>query len=86
MTIRYAMAGGGPGAMIGDVHRYAARAAGFELVAGVFSSDGEKSKVQAVKSGLAAERGYADWNALIADAGNARAGCGGDRHLTWTAL
>ena len=69
MTIRTAMIGGGPGAMIGEAHRMTARTAGFELVAGAFSSDPAKSQVQAVKSGLDAARGYADWRALIADAG-----------------
>ncbi|BCW88197.1 Inositol 2-dehydrogenase/D-chiro-inositol 3-dehydrogenase [Alphaproteobacteria bacterium SO-S41] len=69
MTIRYAMIGGGPGAMIGEAHRMTARAAGFELVAGAFSSDPAKSQAQAVKSGLEAARGYATWPALIADAG-----------------
>lgn len=68
MTICTAMIGGGPGAMIGEAHRIAARVSGFELVAGAFSSDAEKSRAQAVKSGLEAARGYADWRALIADA------------------
>ncbi len=44
MTIRYVTAGGGPGALIGEAHRIAARASGFELVAGAFSTDPEKSR------------------------------------------
>lgn len=68
MAIRYAMIGGGPGALIGEAHRVAASVSGFELVAGAFSSDPEKSRAQAVKAGLAPERGYPDWFALISDA------------------
>ncbi|MCC6920893.1 MAG: Gfo/Idh/MocA family oxidoreductase [Alphaproteobacteria bacterium] len=69
MGIRYVMVGGGPGALIGEAHRLAARASGFELVAGAFSSDLERSRSQAEKSGLAAGAGYGDWPALISDAG-----------------
>ena len=44
MTLRYGMVGGGPGALIGPVHRMAAALDGeFELVAGSFSSDPSKS-------------------------------------------
>jgi predicted dehydrogenase len=68
MSIRYGMIGGGPGAMIGEAHRLSARAAGFELVAGAFSSDAAKSVQQAIASGLAETAGYADWRQLIADA------------------
>lgn len=68
MTIRYAMLGGGPGALIGEAHRAAASVAGFELVAGAFSSDADKSRAQAAKSGLDPAMGYGDWRALIADA------------------
>lgn len=63
------MIGGGPGAMIGEAHRVTARAAGWKLVAGAFSSDPQKSEKQAEASGLAPEMGYPDWRALIADAG-----------------
>ncbi len=70
MSLRYAMIGGGPGAMIGEAHRLAARAAGFTLVAGAFSSDAGKSRAQAEASGLAPEMGFADWRALVAAAGD----------------
>lgn len=73
MGIRYVMAGGGPGALIGEAHRIAARASGFELVGGAFSRDLTQSRVQAEKSGLAAGAGYGDWQALIADAGRLEA-------------
>ena len=66
--IRYAMAGGGPGAMIGEAHRIAAAASGFELVAGAFASDAGRSAAQAERSKLAAARSYADWDQLLADA------------------
>lgn len=66
------MIGGGPGAMIGEAHRLAARAAGFELVAGAFSSDVGKSAHQAKASGLPEGAGYADWQALIAAARDLR--------------
>ncbi len=73
MTIRYVMAGGGPGALIGEAHRLAAGASGFELVGGAFSTDPGKSRAQAVKSGLSADAGYGDWRALLADAGRLEA-------------
>lgn len=66
--IRYAMAGGGPGAMIGEAHRIAAAAAGFELAAGAFSSDPERCRAQAQRSGLPVAHAYADWSSLLADA------------------
>ena len=43
--LRLGMVGGGPGAFIGDVHRKAARMDGnFDIVAGVFSRDPQKSR------------------------------------------
>ncbi len=69
MTLAYAMIGGGPGAMIGEAHRMTAKAAGWTLVAGAFSSDPQKSRQQAEASGLSPDMGYGDWRALIADAG-----------------
>ncbi len=65
MTIRYAQIGGGPGSMIGEAHRLAARAAGFELVGGVFSRDIAKSRAQAEASGLDPSRGFASLDALL---------------------
>lgn len=61
--IRLGMVGGGPGAMIGQVHRLAARMDGrFDLVGGVFSSDASRS------AGFAADLGcahFASVNALV---------------------
>jgi predicted dehydrogenase len=67
-AIRYAMVGGGPGAMIGEAHRIAAAASGFHLAAGAFSSDPDRCRVQAERSGLPADRAYADWSSLLTDA------------------
>ena len=53
------MIGGGEGAFIGGVHRMAARLDGrYQLVAGVFSSDAEKTKRSAVALGVDPARAY----------------------------
>jgi predicted dehydrogenase len=55
--LRLAVVGGGPGSFIGATHRTAARLDDrYEIVAGVFSSDPEKSKRTASELGLPAER------------------------------
>lgn len=60
------MVGGGQGAFIGGVHRIAAqldhRAV---LVAGALSSTPEKSRASASALGLAIDRGYATWRAML---------------------
>ncbi|MCY4170521.1 MAG: Gfo/Idh/MocA family oxidoreductase [Bacteroidetes bacterium] len=57
--LRYGMVGGGPDAFIGNVHRMAASLDGtMELVAGAFSSDPEKSKIQGELLGLSPSRSY----------------------------
>lgn len=57
--LRYGMVGGGPGAFIGDVHRKAAALDGLtELVAGAFSSDPEKSRLQGEELFLDGDRVY----------------------------
>lgn len=56
--IRLGMVGGGRGAFIGAVHRIAARIDDqFELVAGAFSSDAEKSAASAADLGVARSYG-----------------------------
>ena len=51
--LRWGMIGGGEGAFIGAVHRMAARLDGrYQLLAGVFSSDAEKTKRSAVALGV----------------------------------
>lgn len=64
--VRYAMVGGGEGAFIGPVHRTAAAIAGnCRLVAGAFSSDPARAARSGEALGLAAERSYASWSALL---------------------
>ena len=58
--LRLGMVGGGQGALIGAVHRLAARMDDrYELVAGCFSSTPERSRASAAELGVAAERAYA---------------------------
>ena len=61
------MAGGGPGAFIGDVHRRAALLdGGVELVAGAFSSSPRKSRAKGRELGLEPARVYGSLDAFIA--------------------
>lgn len=71
--LRLAMVGGGPGSMIGAVHRFAARLDGrFDLVAGVFSTRAEANRATGKELGVAAERCYDDYQQLAAaEAGRA---------------
>ena len=63
--LRLGMVGGGQGAFIGGVHRFAARLDGrYELVAGAFSSTAEKSKASGLELGLPAERCYGDFEEM----------------------
>ena len=65
--LRWGMIGGGEGAFIGAVHRMAARLDGrYQLLAGVFSSDAEKTKRSAVALGVDAARAYPTVEAMIA--------------------
>src|SRR3954469_5999522 len=66
-ALRWGMIGGGEGAFIGAVHRMAARVDGrYQLVAGVFSSDAEKTRRSAVALGVDAARAYPTVDAMIA--------------------
>lgn len=61
------MVGGGPGAFIGAVHRMAAALDGrYELVAGAFSSDRERTRETGAELGLAAGRLYDSWEDMAA--------------------
>lgn len=63
--LRWGMVGGGDGAFIGDVHRMAARLdGGYQLVAGCFSSNFERTKASAKLLGVEADRAYSDFNAM----------------------
>ncbi len=65
--IRYGMVGGGPGAFIGGVHRMAARLDGrFELAAGAFSSDPEKTRRMGADLGLDPDRIYESYEEMAA--------------------
>jgi predicted dehydrogenase len=59
--LRLAVIGGGPGSFIGAMHRTAARLDGrYELVAGVVSSDPERSRKAAAAMGIDPSRAYSD--------------------------
>ncbi|OUD08106.1 oxidoreductase [Marivivens niveibacter] len=63
--LKLGMVGGGQGAFIGGVHRYAARLDGrFDLVAGALSSDPERAATSAAELGI--ERSYSDFNEMAA--------------------
>jgi predicted dehydrogenase len=65
--LRLAVVGGGPGAWIGDMHRSAAQLDGhWRVVAGVFSSDPERSRAAGIALGMAPERAYGDVAQMIA--------------------
>jgi predicted dehydrogenase len=60
--LRLGMVGGGAGALVGPLHRMAARLDDrYELVAGVFSSDPLRSQLTARELRIAPERCYADF-------------------------
>jgi predicted dehydrogenase len=66
-SLRWGMIGGGEGAFIGAVHRMAARLDGrYQLLAGVFSSDAEKTKRSAVALGVDPARAYPSVEAMLA--------------------
>lgn len=63
--LRLGMVGGGQGAFIGAVHRFAARLDDrYELVAGALSSDAERAQASAAELGIAPERAYGDFAAM----------------------
>ncbi|PWQ95225.1 Gfo/Idh/MocA family protein [Leucothrix arctica] len=65
VPLRLGMVGGGEGAFIGGVHRFAARLDGhFDLVAGALSSDTQRSLSSGLALGLAADRCYASFSEM----------------------
>jgi len=69
-TLRMGMVGGGRDAFIGAVHRMAARLdadyeGGMEFVAGALSSNPEKAKASGQDLGLADDRNYISWEAML---------------------
>lgn len=66
-VVPYAMVGGGVGSFIGAVHRHAIALDGrARLVAGAFSSTGERSKESGAALDVVPGRAYASYDALIA--------------------
>ena len=60
--LRLGMVGGGQGAFIGAVHRIASRIDDrYELVAGAFSSDPNRSRASAAELGVTGERAYGSY-------------------------
>ena len=65
--LRFGMIGGGPGSLIGPVHRIAARMDDrWSLEAGAFSSDAGRNAQAGRELFLPPERVHADWRAMIA--------------------
>ena len=65
--LRLGIVGGGPDSWIGRMHRGAAEYMQlWKAVAGVFSSDAQRSRDAGVRMGFAAERSYGDVGAMIA--------------------
>ena len=63
--IRLGMVGGGQGAVIGAVHRLAARMDDqYEFVAGALSADAKKAKASGAELGLAPDRIYTDFREM----------------------
>jgi predicted dehydrogenase len=64
--LRMGMAGGGPGAFIGPVHRIAAELDGkIELVAGAFSQSAERSRLAGEAYKIEPNRAYADYKSML---------------------
>jgi predicted dehydrogenase len=65
--LRLGVIGGGPDAWIGRMHRGAAEMDGWwQCVAGVFSSDPQKSRASGIAMGFAADRSYGDVREMLA--------------------
>ncbi|MDQ0473314.1 putative dehydrogenase [Labrys wisconsinensis] len=65
--IRLGMVGGGEGAYIGGIHRYAARLDDqYELVAGAFDVDPARGHAFAARSFVAPDRSYGDYRQMVA--------------------
>jgi predicted dehydrogenase len=64
--LRLALIGGGPGSVIGETHRLAARLDGYyDLVASALSSDPRRSRDSGVAIGVPADRAYESWQTLL---------------------
>ena len=64
--LRWGMIGGGRGSQIGPAHRLGAGLDGlFELQAGAFDHNPDAGKAFGVELGVAADRSYGDWQAML---------------------
>jgi predicted dehydrogenase len=64
--LRLAVVGGGPGSVIGEVHRAGARLDGcYDIVAAALSSDPERSQRTGRAIGVSDERAYPSWRELV---------------------
>jgi len=64
--IRLGLIGGGPGSIIGETHRIAARLDGhYDIVAAALSSDPERARQAALEIGIDEERAYASWQQML---------------------
>jgi predicted dehydrogenase len=64
--LRLAVIGGGPGSFIGAMHRTAARLDDrYEIVAGVLSTDPDRSRAAALAIGIEPARAYATGTELL---------------------
>jgi len=64
--LRLAVIGGGPGSVIGEVHRIAARLDGYyDIVASALSSEPERARQSGHAIGVPEDRAYSSWQALI---------------------
>lgn len=65
--LRLGLVGGGLNSFIGETHRIAARLDGrYDICAGAFSSDPARAQADGIALGLAPERCYASWQAMLA--------------------
>lgn len=65
--LRLGMIGGGQGAYIGGIHRFAARLDGhYDLVAGAFNVDAARGHAFAAENHVEASRSYGDFGAMVA--------------------
>ncbi len=65
-TLNWGLIGGGEGSQIGATHRIAAGMdGGFELVAGALDIDPARSRAYASRLGIAPDRAYGDWRAML---------------------
>ncbi len=64
--IRLGMIGGGPGSVIGETHRIAARLDGmFDIVASALSSDPQRSRQAGIDLGIASDRAHGSWREML---------------------